>query len=75
MKAGDIMPRGGKRDGAGRKKIGENLLKDITISIPEELEKQVEESAEGKSRSDKFRYVIEKGLMKLDEEKEDNQGE
>ena len=45
MKAGDIMPRGGKRDGAGRKKIGENFIKKISISIPEELEKKVEESA------------------------------
>ncbi len=72
MKAGDIMPRGGKRDGAGRKKIGESDTVTITTRIPEEVREEIEELGKGDKISEKFRYVIDKGLEKI---KEDNQGE
>lgn len=80
MKAGDIMPRGGKRDGAGRKtgsvgRTKKDTLKNVTIRMSEELEKKVEEVSTGETKAEKFRYAIERGIEIIQAEKEDNQGE
>lgn len=80
MKAGDIMPRGGKRDGAGRKagsvgRTKRDTLKNVTIRMSEELEKKVEEVSTGETKAEKFRYAIERGIEIIQAEKEDNQGE
>lgn len=52
------MSRGGKRDGSGRKKIG-NL---INIRIDESILVQIDETVVGNTRAEKIRKCIKKGL-------------
>jgi hypothetical protein len=52
------MSKGGKRQGAGRKKVGIAVNTRIEIDILEKIEMQFE----GKSRAEKIRNCLRKGL-------------
>lgn len=52
------MSRGGKRLGSGRKKIGVV----INTRIEEDLLNEIDEKVEGKSRAEKIRNCLKKGL-------------
>ncbi len=52
------MGKGGKREGAGRKKIGVV----INTRISKELIERIEKEITGKSRAEKIRKCLEKGL-------------
>lgn len=52
------MSKGGKRQGAGRKKIG--II--INTRIEEELLYEIDKKIEGKSRAEKIRNCLKKGL-------------
>ncbi|MCT4508236.1 MAG: hypothetical protein N4A48_05640 [Tepidibacter sp.] len=52
------MSKGGKREGAGRKKIG--IV--INTRIEEELLYQIDKNIEGKNRAEKIRNCLRKGL-------------
>lgn len=54
------MSKGGKRDGAGRKRIG--IV--ITTRLEENLLYEIDEKIEGKSRAEKIRNCLKKGLGK-----------
>lgn len=65
------MVRGGKRENAGRKPdlLGANSIK-LFARVPEELEKDIEKYGEGESKSEKVRFLIEKGIETIRKEKE-----
>lgn len=52
------MSKGGKRDGAGRKKIGKILNVRIEIDILDQIDKLFE----GHSRAEKIRKCLEEGI-------------
>lgn len=52
------MAKGGKREGSGRKKIGQI----INIRIDEKLLNEIDKTIEGKSRAEKIRNCLRKGL-------------
>ena len=52
------MSKGGKRMGSGRKKVGTV----INIRIEEEILRILDNMEIGKSRAEKIRYCIKKGL-------------
>lgn len=66
------MPRGGKREGSGRKSISEEKTITITTRVSEGIRDEIDKLGKGDKIADKFRYVIDKGLSKI---KEDNQSE
>ena len=50
--------KGGKREGSGRKKIGQI----INIRIDEKLLNEIDKTIKGKSRAEKIRNCLRKGL-------------
>lgn len=54
------MSKGGKRVGAGRKKIG----KVINLRLQEDLLNQIDRNIEGKTKAEKIRNCLLRGLEK-----------
>ena len=68
------MAKGGTREGAGRKSLSpDSSTVMIATRIPENIKNEIEKLAKGEKTSEKFRYIIEKGLEKIKEENEKNQ--
>lgn len=73
------MARGGAREGAGRPKGVQNKIssennKKIKLfsRIPEELDKNIEIYGKGENKSEKIRYILEKGIEKIIKENQGN---
>ncbi len=58
------MPKGGKRKGSGRKRVGVT----VNTRIEEELLYKIDEVVDGKSRAERIRNCLKKGLESLDGE-------
>ncbi len=73
------MARGGAREGAGRPKGVPNKMlneenKKIKLfsRIPEQLDTNIETYGIGENKSEKIRYILEKGIEKIIEENQGN---
>lgn len=62
------MGRGGKREGAGRKKLG----RDIKVKLEETTINDINRFSQGTTQSDRIRNCIELGLNLLKHEGEEN---
>jgi len=60
------MAKGGKRDGAGRKKIGEP----INIRVEKSILSEIDNKIKGKTRAERIRKCIYSGLQCIAESEE-----
>jgi len=63
-----MAPRGGKREGAGMKPYFEEAMEKVFVRMPKDLKEKAIEKGKGVNNSEKIRYVITKGIEKIDED-------